>query len=53
MGYIPTGECRNCERSLTFDVKAGQWQDNLGWYICPIDNHRGHWPINPIEGIDY
>lgn len=53
MGRIPTGTCRHCKRPLHFMVEAADWCDNLGWYLCPAPNISKHYPVDPIEGIDY
>lgn len=53
MGLIPTGTCRYCRRPLHFVVDAADWCDNLGWYFCSAPNISKHYPVDPIEGIDY
>jgi hypothetical protein len=59
MGFVPTGVCRHCKRPLVLSGSPDEgwdWQDNLGWFICPSPpqaSSRRHYPVEPVEGIDY
>lgn len=45
--------CQYCHRALYFSVTVLDWCDSSASTACPTSHTHRHYPVAPVEGIDY